>query len=51
MSIYVCITLTYDIQMLVFYQNVRLKISISKSAIVYFEGTHFHFYPFARTIE
>ena len=39
MSIYVCITLTYEIQMLICYQN-ELKFL----KIVYFEGTYYHLY-------
>ena len=39
MSIHVCVTLTYDIQMLICYQN-ELKFL----KIVYFEGSYLHLY-------
>ena len=49
MSIHVSLTLTYDVQILICYQNGRLK--FVKITNVYSEGTFFHFSPFARTIE
>ena len=47
MSIHVCMTLTYDIQMLICYQNEQQKFL----KIAYFEDSYFRFYLFARAIE
>ena len=46
---HVCITLTFDIQMSICYQNGRLK--NLKGSIFCFKGTYFHFYRLARSIE